>query len=250
MRRPVARAAAALALGSALSGCVAAAIAPVVAAGAIGKKRLDGDKPRKPRRSQPASQLAAAAPAVQADTAVRLTEGPARSVTPALTDSASLENARLTLLPSGSALPPPDGSIPASQPAPVSGWRALVRHVAQAMSSGATCPAGQTTVLVDAAVSGAAAPDRDAAVTSLNALRTMGARVTFVSADPKTARTALAAAAMAEPDTRIAAPAEVAAIARSGCVIASGGGARGAYTGLTWFALPDTTPSPAAKADR
>ena len=73
----------------------------------------------------------------------------------------------------------------------------------------------------------------------------MGASVTFVSADPRAARIALTGAAMAEADAKVAAPGDVVGLARTGCVVASGGGSRAAYTGLAWFALP---PAPNAVA--
>jgi hypothetical protein len=211
MRRPLAIVAAVLALGGALSGCVAAVI-PLAAAGTISKRKLD-----RPSRKAPAPVAFAAMPA----------------------------SSRMTLLPAGSALPPPSGAPVAAEPAPEAGWRALVRHVARAMTAGAACAEGTTAVLIDADVAAASAAERDAAVASLNALRTMGASVTFVAADPSAARAALSGAGMAEPDTKVAAPGEVLAIARHGCVVASGGGARIAYTGLAWFALP---PRPVAAA--
>ena len=206
------KALAALALAALLPGCVAAVV-PVVAAGAIGKNKVEGPK----RKKTPPPALAAA---------------PATS--------------RLTLLPAGTALPPPDGALTRPMAPSVTGWRALVRHVAAAMSGGAACAEGTTAVLIDAGVAGAAADERDAAIASLNALRTMGARVTFVSGDPAAARAALSGASMAEADTAIAAPGEVLAIARRGCVVASGGGRRGDFTGLAWFALPGASPVLAA----
>ncbi len=206
MPRPLAVIAAALASMGALSGCVAAVV-PLAAGGMIGKKKLDHPKQRKD------------APVAMA--------------------AATTAEPKLTLLPSGTTLPPPDGGEPRAAPQPETGWRALVRHVARAMTSGAAC--ADTAVLIDASVAGATADARDAAVTSLNVLRTMGASVTFVAADPKAARVALTGAGMTEGDTRVARPADVVALARSGCVVASGGGARAAYTGLAWFALPPTT---------
>lgn len=191
--------AAALALAALLPGCVAAVV-PVAAAGVIGKKQ---------------------------------TERPAREA--AVVDEAPAA-ARLTLLPAGTTLPPPG---PARViPAPPGGWRALVRHVASAMSGGAVCPEGSTAVLIDASVAGASAGERDVAIASLNALRTMGASVTFVAAEPAAARQALASAGMAAADAAIAAPGDVLEIARRGCVVASGGGQRADFTGLAWFALP------------
>lgn len=205
-------------LAALLPGCVAAAI-PVAAAGVIGKRRLDAPKQRKAQR-----QSAVAAPV-------------ATPLAP------SLAGERLTLLPSGSALPPPGPSSTTATPGPQAGWRALVRHVATAMTSGAACADGTTAVLIDAAVAGAAAGERDAGTASINALRTMGASVTFVAADRTTARVALAKAGMVEADTAIAAPTDVVKIARSGCVVASGGGRRADYTGLAWFALPPAVPA-------
>ena len=205
MRRPLATIAAALALSGALSGCVAAVI-PIAAGGVISKRKLA----RQQARALPPAPVAAPVPTISSG---------------------------LTLLPVGSTLPPPSGIRPTAAP-PEAGWRALVRHVARAMSSGASCPDGTTAVLIDAAVAGSPAAERDAAVASLNALRTMGASVTFVADDPTTARAALTAAAMAEADTKVATSTEVTAIARSGCVVASGGGTRAAFNGLAWFALP------------
>jgi len=215
--RPHATIAAALALGGMLSGCVAAVI-PVAAAGTIGKRKLDGPKRKKERTR-------ITAPVVPT-TPLPGTEIPA--------------TARLQVLPAGSALPAPDGSTSGKPgaPAPEAGWRALVRHVARAMTSGASCPDGKTAVLIDASVAKAGAAERDAAVASLNALRTMGASVTFIAADPVAAKKALSAAGMAEPDAEVSTAAAVRPIARSGCVVASGGGERRDYTGLAWFALP------------
>ncbi len=227
--RPHATIAAALALGGMLSGCVAAVI-PVAAAGTIGKRKLDGPK-RKKERTRIAAPAMPAAP-------LPGTEIPA--------------TAKLQLLPSGSALPAPDGSTPAKAagaPAPEAGWRPLVRHVARAMTAGASCPDGKTTVLIDASVAKAGAAERDAAIASLNALRTMGASVTFIAADPVEAKKALTLAGMAEPDAEVSTAAAVSPIARSGCVVASGGGERREYTGLTWFALPGAA-APAATAER
>ncbi|WP_185207058.1 hypothetical protein [Sphingomonas sp. NBWT7] len=218
------RAIAAVMLAVLLPGCVAAVI-PAAAAGVIGKRKLDAPKQRRAKGRAARSVAAAAAPVA----------------TP-------LAGERLTLLPSGSALPPPGPSSTIATPAPQAGWRALVRHVATAMTSGAACADGTTAVLLDAAVAGAPADERDAATASINALRTMGARVTFVAADRAASREALAKAGMAEPDTAIAAPADVVTIARSGCVVASGGGRRADYTGLAWFALPPAVPAVTSKA--
>ncbi|WBH15410.1 hypothetical protein [Sphingomonas radiodurans] len=215
MRPPLAMIAAALALGGALSGCVAAVI-PLAAAGTIGKRKFDG-----PRKRQPAPAAAAVSP---------------------------VPGERLTLLPAGSKLPPPSAASGVATPAPTTGWRALVRHVGRAMSSGASCADGTTAVLIDAGVAGAPADERDAAVTSLNALRTMGASVTFVAVDPTAARAALTGAGMAEPDMAVAAPAETVAIARRGCVVATGGGSRAAFTGLPFIPLPASAPAPVAAA--
>jgi hypothetical protein len=217
MLRPLATVAAALALGGMLSGCVAAVI-PLAAGGVIGKRKLDG-----PSRKAPRARQAAAAAIVPA-------------------------GERLTLLPAGTVLPPPGGRVSRPVPAPEAGWRALVRHVARAMTAGAACRDGTTAVLIDAGVAGAPPAERDAAVASLNALRTMGASVTFVAADTTAARAALTEAGMTEADTRIAKPADVIAIARTGCVVASGGGTRAAYTGLAWFALPGRAPGAATAA--
>ncbi len=206
MPRPLAVIAAALASMGALSGCVAAVV-PLAAGGMIGKKKLE-----RPKRQKQA---------------------------PAATAAATTAEPKLTLLPSATALPAPTGSVPRAASQPETGWRALVRHVARAMTSGAAC--ADTAVLIDASVAGATSDERDAAVTSLNALRTMGASVTFVAADPEAARAALTGAGMTEADTRVARPADVVALARTGCVVASGGGSRAAYTGLAWFALPPAT---------
>lgn len=213
-QRPLAAVAAALALGSMLSGCIAAVV-PVAAAGAIGKRKTGGAK----RQEAPTPVAAAVVPA---ETGLRL-------------------------LPAGSTLPPPDGALPKPAPAPEAGWRALVRHVARAMTAGASCPDGTTAVLIDASVAQTAAAERDAAVASINALRTMGASVTFVAPDPAAARAALNGAGMAETDTKVATVADVRGIARSGCVVASGGGTRETYTGLAWFALPSAGAAVAAK---
>lgn len=219
-RWPLAAMVASLALGGLLSGCVAAVI-PLAAAGTIGKGKVDRPKRGTAARAAPP----AAVPAMPTDT-------------------------RMTLLPAGATLPPPDGSVPSAAPAPEAGWRALIRHVARAMSGGASCGDGRTAVLIDADVAGATAAARDASVASINALRTMGATVLFVAADAKPARAALTAAGMAETDSKVATKADVKAIARDGCVIASGGGARDAYTGLTWFALPGGGTTMAAAVTR
>lgn len=221
------RAIAAVMLAALLPGCVAAVI-PAAAAGVIGKRKLDAPKQRR-AKGRAVRSVAAAVPV-------------ATPLAP------SLAGERLTLLPSGSALPPPGPSSVVATPAPQAGWRALVRHVATAMTSGAACAEGTTAVLIDAAVAGAPAGERDAGTASINALRTMGARVTFVAADRAAARDALGKAGMAEADTAIAAPADVVTIARSGCVVASGGGRRADYTGLAWFALPPAVPAATSKA--
>jgi hypothetical protein len=202
--RPLAALATVLAMGGALSGCVAAVI-PLAAAGTIGKRKLGGAEPE---ALAAATALAAVSPANPAPAVL-----PPRAV-------------------------PASGELPPLSAPPPTGWRALVRHVARAVVSGATCASGTTAVLIDADVAGAPPAERDVAVTSLNALRSMNTSVTFVAADPVAARATLSKAGMAEADTAIATPAEVAPIARGGCVVATGGGTRGAFTGLPWIALP------------
>lgn len=201
-RAPLALSAAALALVGALSGCVAAVI-PLAAAGTIGQRKLDGGAAEAPAP-------AAISPASPAPAVLPPRAEPARS-----------------------------GGEPPQPPAPPpAGWRALVRHVARAVVGGATCASGTTAVLIDADVAGAPPAEHDVAVTSLNALRSMNTSVTFVAADPVAARATLSKAGMIEADSAIATPDAVVPIARSGCVVATGGGTRAAFKGLPWIALP------------